>query len=300
MFSSMVTGAADRFDTHFFGAYWLPAFVAVIGSIGVVVGRVGPGSAGAGVTDRNSVQQTLIALILIVSITMLAFMLQALRLPMVRLYAGATFSRDVAAAPVDDRSGTASGAGPAADRARAGCRGGAPRRPTRFGRVLAAAAEHPRTVYGMDGVIWWARLMPLLPSDFRKLLSAAQAPTMAMLNLSAVLAVLGVGGSLVLAFGQQVRVAVAVLAAGLILSRLSYAAAVSQVSEFARLIRVAFDLYRHDIISQLGMTCPADLPSERAMWQRLTNELVAGAGLPPHQTPAPPAAAADPARNDAA
>jgi hypothetical protein len=151
-------------------------------------------------------------------------------------------------------------------------------KPTRFGNVLAAAAEHPRLVYAMDGALWWPRLMPLLPANFVAMLGGVQAPTMAFVNLSVVFFALALSAAaiLVLAVAQWVT-ALVVLVAGLVLARLCYQAAVSQALELGSVIRVAFDLYRFEILTQLHLESPSDLGAERAVWQRLTDQIL---GLP--------------------
>ncbi len=276
MFSSMITTVADRFDSQFLAAYWLPAFVATLGGLGIVVARVGPDQAGAWINDRDSAQQTLVVVIGIVVITMFAFVLRALRLPIADLFSGAAFPRVFADRSTQAQQNARHAAFDDAARERFYPRDDANTQPTRFGNVLAAAAEHPRVVYAMDGALWWPRLSPLLPSAFQQLLGAAQAPTMALLNLSAILTALGIVGAVVLAVeGALWPGGVIVLVAGLVLSRLAYLAAVSQASEFARLIRVAFDLYRQEILSQMGLTLPVNLSAERALWRRLTDEIIA-------------------------
>ena len=75
---------------------------------------------------------------------------------------------------------------------------------TLFGNVLAAAGDHPRLAYGMVGAVWWPRLLPLLPAEFRTSVGVAQAPMMALVNLSVVFAVLAVGGGTVMMLGGAV------------------------------------------------------------------------------------------------
>ena len=109
--------------------------------------------------------------------------------------------------------------------------------PTLFGNVLAAAGDHPRLAYGMVGAVWWPRLLPLLPAEFRTSVGVAQAPMMALVNLSVVFAVLAVGGGTVMVLGGAVwPAAVVVLVGGLVLARLCYLAAVSQMTQLADLI----------------------------------------------------------------
>jgi hypothetical protein len=153
--------------------------------------------------------------------------------------------------------------------------------PTLFGNVLAAVADHPRSAYGMDGAWWWPQLEALLPADFKKSLGDAQAPVVALVNLSLVFAALAlVGGGTLAVGGIGWPGAAGVLVGGLLLSRLCYLAAVSQLAQLASLMRVAFDLYRHAILTQLHLAIPGDLDAERGLWQRLTQELFVDVAAP--------------------
>jgi hypothetical protein len=140
---------------------------------------------------------------------------------------------------------------------------------------MAAAADHPRIAYAMNGGLWWPRLLPLLPSNFTDMLAGSQAPTMALLNLSTVLFALALSAAVILVFATaQWAAALAFLVVGLLLARLCYHAAVSQAVELGSLIRVAFDLYRSEILTQLQQDPPSDLAAERALWPRLTDEVL--------------------------
>jgi hypothetical protein len=49
-------------------------------------------------------------------------------------------------------------------------------KPTRLGNVLAAAEEYPRQRYEMDAVLWWPRMVALMPDTFRTELDNALTP----------------------------------------------------------------------------------------------------------------------------
>jgi hypothetical protein len=55
---------------------------------------------------------------------------------------------------------------------------------------------------------------------------------------------------------------------------IGYQAATNQAMEVSGQIRVAFNLYRHEILKQLGLDVPATAVAERALWQTLTQELL--------------------------
>jgi hypothetical protein len=290
--ASTISALTNRIDAQSFTAYWLPAFVAALGGICLLAARVGTDQLGAAISRLDAVQQSLALLVVLLVTTVLAFVLRAVSLPIAELFAGITLprfaaerlrraqirARTRAAGPPQRDSGQPRPAPEAFHRASA-LSPYYPEResdmhPTLFGNILAAVADHPRSAYGMDGAWWWPRLEALLPADFKKSLGDAQAPVVALVNLSLVFAALALvgGGTLVLG-GIGWPSAAAALIGGLLLSRLCYLAAVSQLAQLASLMRVAFDLYRHAILTQLHLAIPSDLDAERGLWQRLTQEL---------------------------
>ncbi len=63
--------------------------------------------------------------------------------------------------------------------------------PTRIGNIMAAAEQHPRIRYGLDPVVIWSRLQPLLPEAFAEALKDAKASVDLMLTLAAYLLLAG-------------------------------------------------------------------------------------------------------------
>ena len=308
MLSSAISALGDRLDAKFMTAYWLPAFVFVLGGIGILSSRVGWRYLDEWVQTLDAVEQSLGSLVIILMITMLAFVLRALTRPIAEFYAGIALPRVVAdwstrgqlrvkararqLLDADAREPESPSTGeewldrrfPVDD---------ADIRPTLFGNVLASAGEHPRFAYAMEGSLWWPRLSPLLPGYFQDSLAGAQAPLMALLNLSVVFVGLALEALIVLGlFGMQWMAAIATMAGVLVLSWLCYRAAVSQATDIATSFRVAFDLYRYSILDQLGREHPADAAAEQALWQHLTQEMLgkpvptpipaAKEGAPPH------------------
>ncbi|WP_328490315.1 hypothetical protein [Streptomyces zaomyceticus] len=73
-------------------------------------------------------------------------------------------------------------------------------RPTRLGNILTAAELYPRLRYGIDAVLVWPRLFPLLPEGLLCALATARADLSALLvraALSCAFAALGAGYVLV-------------------------------------------------------------------------------------------------------
>lgn len=169
-------------------------------------------------------------------------------------------------------------------------------KPTRLGNVLTAAEEYPNQLYRMDAVLWWPRMTTLMPEAFRSQIDSALTPMLITLNLSLVFTLVAIGGEIaVLAThwgwwwltpgfaNDQWYIPIIVLAThwgwwwlalitffgSLFLARVCYRAAVSQAVNYALLIRVAFDLYRFDVLKQMHIPLPGNLNEERHLWDAL-------------------------------
>ncbi|MGI9253651.1 MAG: hypothetical protein ACR2J8_07885, partial [Thermomicrobiales bacterium] len=81
-----------------------------------------------------------------------------------------------------------------------------------------------------------------------------------------------------------------VLAGSLLLARGFYLAAVTQAGQVAGLFQVAFDLYRHSILVQIGINPPSDRADEQALWGELTSQITSLRGeAASRDTPSPAA-----------
>src|SRR5215207_740060 len=97
MLSSALSALTERVDSKFLTAYWLPAFVAGLGWLGMLAALAGPGQMDNWVNDLDSVEQSLAVLILLLMVTMLAFVFRALTRTIAETFAGAFLPRVVAA-----------------------------------------------------------------------------------------------------------------------------------------------------------------------------------------------------------
>jgi hypothetical protein len=159
-------------------------------------------------------------------------------------------------------------------------------RPTRLGNVLTAAEEYAYELYGLDTVLWWPRLIPLLPEGMRTQIDAALTPLLALLNLSTLIFLLALTA---LGVGFVELNIVLFLGGGLLclaLSRMCYDAAVIQASDYGQQIRVAFDLYRSEILRQMRLPIPGSLSEEGALWDSLNCWVYQY--IPPSETGWPP------------
>jgi hypothetical protein len=261
------------FDRRFMIAYWSPIFIGLGLTAGLLGGLVGPWAALGWWAGLSGTEQILLGVGALLVITVLAYVLETLTIPVVRLYEGywpkgalTNWACTKQKARKAKSSDSASYHNFPLDSDLV--------KPTRLGNVLIAAEEYPHQLYQLDAVLWWPRLAALLPETIRTQVDTALTPVLAMLNLSMMLTVLAFGGgtAVFLTNGRWWLLG-AVFFGGLLLARVCYLAAVSQAVDYGESVRVAFDLYRHDLLKQMHIPLPDNLFEERLLWELLNKWL---------------------------
>jgi hypothetical protein len=308
MLDSALSALTGSPDSKFLTAYWLPACVFVLGSLGFLAVRVGPEELTTELIDLDTVEQGLSAVIILVLITILAFIVRALTVPIAEIFAGYALPPAIAAwstwGQLRRKARTDHQIRANADATTLTARAATLRQrvrfpvhdtdvqPTAFSNVLASAGERTWVAYAMDVAVWWPRLEPFLPDAFLDTLASAQASMVGMLNFSVAFAALALVAVVTLGpAGALWGAAIAALVFTLLLSRLCYGAAVSQAEEVGVRVNAAFDLYRSALLTQWEQGGPGGLAVERSRWRQLTGEVL---GLP---EPVPGADASPEARS---
>jgi hypothetical protein len=147
--------------------------------------------------------------------------------------------------------------------------------PTRLGNTLRAAESYSGDGerWGLDAVFWWPRLYLIIPDSARGQVDEARASMdqMVVLSvLSAVFAAVAAGFGIA---GLPLAVWASCAVGALVVSWLTYRAAVSSAAVFGDLVRSCFDLFRNDLLTHLGWPLPERLPDERALWNALGQQL---------------------------
>lgn len=139
-------------------------------------------------------------------------------------------------------------------------------RASRLGNILAAAEDRAGRDYGIDAVVAWPRLYPLLGNEVRnivddrrnKLDSMARFVVTAVVTaLAAVVILRDSGGWLALA------------AAPLVVARLAYHACLQSAIVYGESIQVAFDLSHMAFGATFGLARPTDITEERRQYRQL-------------------------------
>jgi|SRR5579872_345430 len=144
---------------------------------------------------------------------------------------------------------------------------------TKLGNQIRAFESHA-AVYHIDPITTWYRLLAVIPRNFQEQIGTAEANFDAVINLAAVallLALEAMGIYLVHGNGRWLTTSLILAASGYALYRLACGYAVGSWGES---VRSAFDLYRLDLLRQLGLYCPDrvyTLEEEQNLWYSIQN-----------------------------
>ncbi len=267
MVGTFLDKVGNWFNRRFFVAYWSPVFVGFGVGGGLVLLVLGPVSFFGWWERLNGEEQIILGVGCLLAITLLAYMLDALTTPLIRLYEGYWSWKRPALLAIHRQQARRAKLVPF--HSPSFPRNSKMLKPTRLGNVLVSAEEYSYQLYRLDAVVWWPRLVSLIPETFRVQLDTSLTPMVTLLNLSIILVFIASGGGGILLFLKDWWLGVSVFMCGLLLARACYLAACHQALDYGQLVRVAFDFYRHDILKQMHITVPDNLVEERLLWDAL-------------------------------
>jgi hypothetical protein len=165
--------------------------------------------------------------------------------------------------------------------------------PTRFGNVLRAFEIYPGTVYGVESIHAWPRLLAVIPKDYQIILADARAPVDFFVSLvfvsffvgtvslirSAVAVAGGTGALKAMEFGSAGVVA-------FVMCRFFYLAAVSSAITWGEIVKSAFDLYLPSLANAMGYALPETLEERRCFWDALASQFQFQKPIRPEKWPA--------------
>jgi hypothetical protein len=281
MIEKSVERVTSLFHSGFFIAYWGPLLLAFLEAGLIITCHVGAQRVQASWDRLASGQQILLGLGAVLALTLLSLVLHSLTGPIVRCFEGYwrerfwnrwLVRRLVARQNRLRQSARESIGQPLVapfpvghDRLL----------PTRLGNALRAAEDHPSKMYGLPGVTWWARLAVRLPDRMLANISASLTPMVALLNVSALIGVVGVLGGASLFLQHYFRhegywIATAIILVSAYVSWIAYQAAVEKARDYGLLFRTAYDLHRMEILKALRIPVPKSDDEERRTWKALT------------------------------
>ena len=142
--------------------------------------------------------------------------------------------------------------------------------PTRLGNVIAAFESYPGQKYGMDGVSFWPRMLPVLATQkYLPYINQARSTLDFLLNISLLMAILGLEFLMIrIVFTATVHWVFPVVA--FLASWLFYQAAIQSVGGWAAFFKAGFDLFRYHLAILLGLTVASSFVEEKKRWEKLT------------------------------
>lgn len=151
--------------------------------------------------------------------------------------------------------------------------------PTALGNRLRAAEYYPLERYGVDAVVLWPRLRPLLPPEASDRLIAARTALDSTISLLALSIAFGTVWPVVLLImgGHEALAALCLLAWPVAWA--AHAAALQAAVAFGQEVRVIFDLHRHLLLRHLNLDVPCDAAAERRLWDDLAQFYLRNAPL---------------------
>jgi hypothetical protein len=156
--------------------------------------------------------------------------------------------------------------------------------PTRLGNILRSFETYPFRQYKMSGTTIWPRLRAKIDKEYATAIDDAKTPLDFIINISFLSAVLAFS---ILIVGLLYPIPLATRRAGIwwgleilafaFLAYLSYLLAIRQNREWGNLFKGAFDLYRWELLKQLGYKqVPANMTEERALWGSIYRQIMYG------------------------
>jgi hypothetical protein len=149
--------------------------------------------------------------------------------------------------------------------------------PTALGNALRAAEDRAGRRYGLDSVVAWPRLYPLLSERVLAIVDDERTQLDVAVRFCAVLFVAAlVSLGLLITHGWLL-----LLPAGLfVVAWLAYRASVGAAVAYGEGLETAFDLHRFDLLRALRLPLPATSEDERALNAQVTAFLLQGQRVP--------------------
>jgi len=143
--------------------------------------------------------------------------------------------------------------------------------PTSLGNVMAAFEDYSRTRYGMDSIVLWQRLVPILrEKGYLEFVAQEKAVFDFLMNTLVILLFLGVELSYIYLWWGEVDRAIFFAFLTIVLCAILYWGMALAAQDWGGAVRVAFDLYRHDLFLHLGMVPGHDSSEDFDNWRAVS------------------------------
>jgi hypothetical protein len=156
--------------------------------------------------------------------------------------------------------------------------------PTRLGNVIASFEDYSYEQYGIDSITIWPRLAAKIDPPYAAAIEDSKTSFDFMLNsslLSIILAfallLVGLTYFIPMVSRWSFTIWVGEIITICWLAYLSYLGAINRAMAWGTTVKAAFDLYRWELLKQLGYTSlPATMEDERRLWKIISQQIIYG------------------------
>ena len=141
-------------------------------------------------------------------------------------------------------------------------------RATRLGNVFAVVSEYAYERYRMDISIYWSRLSAVIPPEYKSEIADAKTSFDFWLHLTVLILIFAVE-TLLLSWWLKDFLLLSYSVTTLVVAYGLYRVAVDMAYTMSVLIMNCFDLFRQDLLAQLGILQPKELAVEQKLWLKL-------------------------------
>lgn len=158
--------------------------------------------------------------------------------------------------------------------------------PTRLGNILRASEMYALDRYGLNSVIIWTRLNPLLTDKSAIPLGDSKIAIDFMLLMSILAPIITIIWCPLLAFFTNNLGLFLVCGLGWPLAWICYQNAIQRSLDYSEELKAIFDLNRQELLKALNRPIPSDLDAEREEWKAINYFFYHGSVVSP-QSPLP-------------
>lgn len=144
---------------------------------------------------------------------------------------------------------------------------------TRLGNVIRAFETYSKEMYGLDAIPGWTRIIAIVPREYRETIADARAQFDFALNLVWLsLIALIEYGILTWLTGRTPMPIISLLL--VFATWLSYEFAIIGAMEWGETVKSVFDLYRNDLLAQMGIEPPQSRDEEKTYWTKISRSFL--------------------------
>ncbi len=148
--------------------------------------------------------------------------------------------------------------------------------PTRLGNIFATIEEYPNIRYGMDGMVYWPRLIPVIPKEYSDIIADEKINIDFLINLSLLSGIFAMEMLIKFVYNYEELMFLLLTILSFTLFYIFYRVSTMNVVAMGELIKSCFDLFRYDILNKMNIDIPDKIEEERFLWYRLSNYITSG------------------------